>query len=151
MKFQGCDSKIQPQPSTPPPSAVLPYIVITPLAYRHLTAKEFACRREAIRVALGANLVRREKSPDGGNWGATHQSVSTDYSCFAGLPCLNAAIPVAERIENQFDAVGDPQLLEDSIDIVPHGMLFHLQPLADFPVLQAVGDQPNHFLFARRQ
>ena len=64
---------------------------------------------------------------------------------------LVAAIPVTKDIKDELDSGGDTQLLEDSVDVVPDRMFFYLELLSDFAVLQAVGDKPDHILFATRQ
>jgi hypothetical protein len=64
---------------------------------------------------------------------------------------LLAAIPVAECIKEELDSAGDSQLVEDSVDIVPDGMFLNLEPLSDFAVLQAVGDEADHIFLARGQ
>ena len=42
--------------------------------------------------------------------------------------CLIAPIPVTEYIKDELDSVGDSQLLEDSVDVVPDGMFLYLKP-----------------------
>jgi hypothetical protein len=55
---------------------------------------------------------------------------------------------VAKYIKDELDSAGDSQLLEDPVDVVPDGMFLHLKPLSDFAVLEAVGDEANHIIFA---
>ena len=65
-----------------------------------------------------------------------------------GQASLTATIPVAKHIKDKLDSAGDPQLLEDSVDVVPDGMFLHLKPLSDFAVLEAVGDEADHIFHA---
>ena len=64
---------------------------------------------------------------------------------------LLATIPVAESVENQFDPCRHPKFFEDPIKVVPHRMFLNFKPLSDFAVLQAVGDEMDHFFLAARQ
>ena len=58
---------------------------------------------------------------------------------------------MAKNIKDKFDAAGDSQLFEDSVDVIPDGMFLDLKPQSDFAVLQAVGDQADHIFFSARQ
>ena len=58
---------------------------------------------------------------------------------------------MAEDIKDQLDPAGNPQLLENSVDVVPDGMFLHLEPLRDFAVLQAVGDEADYIFLATGQ
>jgi len=64
---------------------------------------------------------------------------------------LNATIPVTEYIKDELDSAGDSQLLEDSVDVVPDGMFLNFEPLSDFAVLQAVGDETDYIFLATGQ
>ena len=64
---------------------------------------------------------------------------------------LTTALPVAKDIKDELDPVGDSQLLEDSVDVVPDRMFLHLKPLSDFAVLQPVGDEADHIFLAAGQ
>ena len=66
------------------------------------------------------------------------------------LPLL-ATIPVVECIKNQLDSGRHSKFFEDSIEIIPYRMLLNFKPFSDFAVLQAVGDEMNHFFFAPGQ
>ena len=68
-----------------------------------------------------------------------------------GHASLIAKIPLAERIKDQFDSARDSQFFENPIEVVPDRMLLNLEPLSDFTVLQAVGDEANHIFLATRQ
>jgi hypothetical protein len=64
---------------------------------------------------------------------------------------LASTIPVTEHIKDELDAAGDSQLLEDAVDVIPDGIFLHPQPLSDFAVLHAVGDETDHILLATGQ
>jgi hypothetical protein len=66
------------------------------------------------------------------------------------LDPLLATIPVAEFIENQLDPGRHSQFFEDPTEVVPYRMFLNFKPFSDFAVLQAVGDEMNHFFFAAR-
>jgi len=55
---------------------------------------------------------------------------------------------MAEHIEDKLDSTGHSQFLENSVDVVTDGVFFDFKLLGDFAVLQSVGDEMNHFLFA---
>jgi hypothetical protein len=57
---------------------------------------------------------------------------------------------MAERVENQLDPGRHSEFFEDPIEVVPHRMFLNLKPLSDFAVLQAVGDEMDHFFLAAR-
>jgi hypothetical protein len=61
---------------------------------------------------------------------------------------LIATIPMAEGVENQFNAGRHSKLFEDPIEIVPYRMFLNFKPLSNFAVLQAVGDEMDHFFLA---
>jgi hypothetical protein len=58
---------------------------------------------------------------------------------------------MAERIQNQLNSVRHAKFFEDPIEVVPYRMLLNFKPLSDFAVLQAVGDEVDHFFLAARQ
>ncbi len=64
---------------------------------------------------------------------------------------LRALVTLAKGIQDEFDPAGHSQLLEDSVDVVPYGMFLDLELLSNFAILQAVGDEMNHFFFAACQ
>jgi hypothetical protein len=68
-----------------------------------------------------------------------------------GGPDLTTTIPVTKHIKDEFDAAGDSQLLEDAVDVIPDRMFFDPQPLSNFAVLHAVGDEADHILLATGQ
>jgi hypothetical protein len=61
---------------------------------------------------------------------------------------LATTIPVTKHID-ELDAAGDSQLLEDSVNVISDRVFLHLQPLSDFAVLHAVGDEANRQYTAR--
>ena len=56
---------------------------------------------------------------------------------------LIVLIPLVERIQNQFDAARDSQLIEDPVQVVSDGMLGILQSLGNFAVLHAIGNSSD--------
>lgn len=56
---------------------------------------------------------------------------------------LSVLIPLIECIKNQLDAAADAQLAEDPVQLVPDRALGNFQPLGNFAVFQAVGNQPD--------
>jgi hypothetical protein len=50
---------------------------------------------------------------------------------------LVATIPVTKHIKDEFDAAGDSQLLENSVNVISDRMLLHPEPLSDLTVLHA--------------
>ena len=58
---------------------------------------------------------------------------------------------MAEGLENQLDPSRHSKFFEDSIKVVPHRMFLNFKPLGHFEVLQAVGNEMNHFFLAPRQ
>jgi len=52
---------------------------------------------------------------------------------------------LAKSIQDEFDPAGNSQFVKDPVDVVSYGMFFHLEFLGDFAVLQAIGDEMNHF------
>jgi Transposase DDE domain group 1 len=64
---------------------------------------------------------------------------------------LFAPIPLAKRIEDEFDTGRNSQLIEKSVEVVPYGMLSNIQSLSDFAVLQAFCHEPDDILLAMHQ
>jgi hypothetical protein len=64
---------------------------------------------------------------------------------------LAVATPMAEHIKDELDPSGDSQLFEDPVNVVPDGVLLHFEPVSDFAVLQAIGDEENHVSLAASQ
>jgi len=71
--------------------------------------------------------------------------------CLVPNYLLVAATPVTEHIKDELDAAGDSQLLEDSVNIIPDRMFLYPEPLSDFAVLHAVGDEADYIFLATRQ
>jgi hypothetical protein len=64
---------------------------------------------------------------------------------------LTVIVTLAKSIQDEFNAAGNSQFLEDPVDIVPYRMFLYLELLGNFAVLQAVGDEMNHIFLASRQ
>ena len=64
---------------------------------------------------------------------------------------LVVLIPLVERIQNQLDAAGDSQLIEDPVQVVSDGMLGDVEFLGNLSVLHAVGDQLDYIFFTASQ
>lgn len=54
-------------------------------------------------------------------------------------------------VENEFDAAGDSHFVEDAEQILFDGVLAEPQLGCDSAIGQAIGDESDHLLFARRQ
>ena len=56
--------------------------------------------------------------------------------------------PVMDRVQRQFEAVGDPELVKDIVQMIFYGLLGDEEFFADFLVAEALRDQLNDFFLA---
>ena len=55
---------------------------------------------------------------------------------------------MAESVADQLHSVRYSEFFKYPIEVVPYRMLLNFKPLSDFAVLQAVGDEMDHFFLA---
>src|SRR3981189_1657652 len=56
--------------------------------------------------------------------------------------------PVVNRVEGEFEAVRDTELIEDVVQVILDGLLRDEEFFSDFLVAETLGDELNDFFFA---
>jgi hypothetical protein len=125
------------------------------------TPEIFRRSRCAMCISAGESVRVQQGSKISGNWKGIDllagiratQSTGFRIDLSGSLPQVDLAtiFSMAEHIEDKLDPAGHSQFLENSVDVVPDGVFLDFKLLGDFAILQPVGDEMNHFLFAPRQ
>ena len=105
-----------------------------------------------VRVPDDAALEIRGDCADGGQvtvLGKTDEGTLPDEH--AAARGSTSAAPTLELEHDCLDAVAEAELLEDVRDVRLHGRVADVELLADLHVREALGDQAEDLLFARRQ
>src|SRR6185437_8154677 len=61
---------------------------------------------------------------------------------------IRFSLTMAEGVENQFDAAGDAELVENAEEVILNRMLAEVELLGDFAVGEALSDAGDHLLLA---
>ena len=56
-----------------------------------------------------------------------------------------------DSVESEFEAVGNPEFIEDIVQVIFHGLFADEKLFADFAVAEALRDKLNDFFFAVAQ
>ena len=90
----------------------------------------------------------RLAAKSGANQGDPLDLHDGEESGVAGQPFGGAVFTVVDRIEHEFDARADAELIEDSEHVLLHGVFTQREFLGDFTVSKTFGNQRYHLLLA---